>query len=428
MPPSEPHQKPDPHRSSDRTALHAVPRALGSVSVVLVFVVPALTGAFADAEIVDLRFAVAVVPAGVFLLRRLNSQWALPTIIAALLIPVGSIWLISGVMTFGEFAIINPRRGVVAAGAFLLAVGIGSAWASQMTRNRNASPSAPVGVTFVHYLTRIVGISLVSLAVALPILAIAYPDGGLVPAPISLGLLPAGAFLASRPFPRNSVAALVALLLLPIGSVLLMTGAMAGADEGNIESQAEMMAAGSALLAVAVGATWVAWGSRAKRTRQIVAQTAAVAVWMLVGTISVQSLDEPDLNYVEPVAMEVVGSNLIIEVPHQGGCGTGHLTVTTELNADVLEVAVTEPWGTFHCLAKCLASLRLLCTNVMEHHLDPAPPPGVSLVAASGPPTGLLRLPFAFMIVGIAAGAALWAAGRPRSERTGKTEQAAASR
>lgn len=422
MSPTTENVTPEMNRPSGRDIAGAGARIVGVVALVAVFSIPPFLSAFWHADIMNAPVALALLPIGVYLVKRLTPKADAPAATAILLVPLGSLWLVSGAMAFlatrrlsrpGEF---EPSLGTIAAGVVLLIVGSGAAWLSQTASDRRTVPSGSKALFATHLLGRILGVFFIAAAVALPILSNSYRQFESAAAPISLALLPAGAFVATRSFPRRAIAALATTLLLPAGSVLFMFGILAGARTGDIQPDIGTVAAGLALLAMAAAAARSAWGSAA-RMAKVAARTMAVVVWGVTATISIQAVaEQPLLNYIEVLDLHLAGSDLIVKVPFQGGCAGSHLTVTTTLRGDALEVLVTEPFDTFHCAAGCAAGGRLLCTESVFHRVNPPPPPGVSPVAATRPAKGLLRLPFVSLMGGLALGSALWAAGKRLGE------------
>ena len=281
---------------------------------------------------------------------------------------------------------------------------------SHIAHGRAPPSSRPFGLTFAHLLARILSFAFVALALGIPMLANAYPNAEISPVPISLGLLSASAFLATRPYPRRAVGAVVATLMMPIAAVVFMFGALAVSGVGTVEPDIGKMAAGLGLFVVAIGAASSAWGSPTERKIQLVAQSLAVVLLIVMAAVSVQTMAEPGPNYVEPVAMNLIGADLIVEVPYQGGCGTSHLTVVSKLRDKVLEVSVTEPAVRFRCFLTCPAGSPALCTDVVEQRLDRPPPYGTLVATAGPPPTRLRRLPFKLLLSGLLAGGILWSA------------------
>lgn len=416
-------QATNPGRPGRRARARSVAGALGLVTLIAGFSVPAAASAYPGHDSVQVTVAIALLPVGVYLVTRLYPNRPVVGAVASLFVPVGSFWAVSGYVPYvraGAFSSLGelaPHLGVILGGLAMLAVGTAAAAKSTNPPDPESRQRGGRSLMVSYLVPRSLGAVLIGLAALAPLLVNGYRNSGIAAAPIILGLFPAGAFLVTRPAPRRANAAVAAALLLPAGSVAIMSGVLAGARPGA-QPDAGMTSAGLILVAGAITAAWSAWGSPLKTRRRVVAQTLAIIVWAATATLSIQAVaEEPAMNHIAVIGLEMVGSDLYVEVPFQGGCAPSHLTVRTELIGDTLEVLVTEPAEAFHCLAGCLAARRVMCTEVVQHRLESPPPAGTILVAASRPATGLLRLPWALVLAGLVAGAALWNGGKPGPER-----------
>lgn len=399
-------------QSARRSPLSSAARRVGFAAIILAFSIPAFLALSRRVAAVDLVAAVAVLPFGAFLIWRLRPAWGIRIAFGYLLLPVGTLWTIAGIVTLAGLVRADADWRLLLVGSALVAAAV-MALATHR-RDRDPSPDGvrPLDLVVLHLVSRIMGVAFIGLAIAAPILARAYPMGGIEPAPISLGLLPSGVFLATRPFPRRALGVAIATVVVPLGAIWFMFGALA-VEGRKLEPEFAVMAVGAVLLAVAGTAAWSSWGSSTKGLAQIAVRAAAIVTWVMVGTISTQALIEPQDIYVEPVSMDLNGSTLIVEFMHLGPCGTGFLDLQTELVDQVLQVNITRSWeeAESYCLGSCLAGEQVGCTNIGRFTVEPAPPPGTKPVAAGRPLTGLLRAPFRWLLFGALLGAAIWKAG-----------------
>lgn len=260
---------------------------------------------------------------------------------------------------------------------------------------------------------RLVGWIAIGAGFALPAIATLSPNqGALRYAPISLGLLPAGLFLVTRGPTRRPVSAVLAALLLPSGAGALMAGTLTPNGFDGYRFESVTLVAGVVLLTIGSIHAWLSWASPGKRPIQVAALAMGVAIWIIFGVASLQTVAADDsVSYVEPLAMELKGAQLRVEVPHRGGCADSQLTVETAQRAfNVLEVLVIDD-GEFRCAANCLLDWRAICTETLTRQLSPRPTAGTTLVAAARPATGLQRVPLAFLTSGILLGGVLWVGG-----------------
>ncbi len=401
-------------KETDQTTIGDALRFAAATLVVLAFSLPALPVFFPSLGSTAVATAMALAPIGVLLLKRLSPRISYAAAVARLMWPIGFVWLMAGAVSFTDYTDIDSDPYLMAGGALALAAGFIASSGHRSGRQDDPAARHRGPTAVVHLYTRVIGLAMICVAIAVPIIANAFPAEQIAAAPISLGLIPVGGLLATRPLPRSASSALVATVLLPAGAIWFLVGALSVEHRRGLQPDAAVMTAGGAVLLVAAGAAWTAWGSRNKSTAQIVLQAVAVVVWIAAGTASIQAMSEPHDIYIEPMAMQIYGSQLFLEVPLLGACGDSFLSLDTELDGDLLHVTLTRSSEEFdvQCESWCLSSVVLMCTNHVAFTLEAPPPPGTTPVATPPPPTGLLRVPLVWLIGGMALGAAIFMSGR----------------
>jgi len=270
----------------------------------------------------------------------------------------------------------------------------------------------PQGRSAAHVFTLVAGWASIVLGCYLPLATALNADAdNLHLARWALGLLPVGLFLVTRPRPKRPASAIWASLLMPVGAAVLATGLLSPESLQLLRVDTTSPLAGAALLAAGIIHAWITWARSNQRPVQVATRAFAVVVWIVFGVVSLQSVAFEALpDYIEPLSMRLDGAQLTVEMPYQGGCAQSQVVIDTKMKEGVLEVLVYDEDG-FRCLAGCLSSWRAICTDSVTRTLTQIPPPGTPIIAADRPPTGLQRIPLAFLIAGLALGGGLWVLG-----------------
>ena len=282
-----------------------------------------------------------------------------------------------------------------------------------------APPSRAGGHLSAHIFARIVGWAAITAGVVLPVGGLLAANPELINlSATSLGLLPVGLYLATRPRPQRDRSAILAATLLPFGAGSLVSGVLSISDS-NFGPQPWTLFTGATLLTVGGVHAWLGWAAPEKRPIQRATRLMAVAILVLFSVLSLNHMKPSgSYDYIEPLAMSLDGGWLHIEVPHQGGCANSQMTVDTKFHGGtgVLEVLVYYgPGDGLRCLGGCLSDWRSVCTETVSRRVHGLPD-GTTVVAAARPATGLLRLPMPLLLSGIVLGGTLWVAGKKMDE------------